>query len=229
MEGMKALLKGVEVKVLDASKGWIKIEEADGAVRSVRRAELDFIQEPGDEASAAAAEPATDPVTDEVATTEEGNTMETNVVTMKDAKKAKVAKPPKATKKAAKPAAKKAAAKKNGASSGRTLQANGTVSIRNVDGKEYTYERAGKTPGGSLAYDNGDEAALKLRGKTLDEVYTIVAKAMLKKGGLKGDFAKCESAEQVERKLKASLKDANAGRQRMTLGNRLRGALRTPA
>lgn len=214
---MKALLNGKEVKVLDAAKGWIKIE-IDGEVKSVRRAELDFLPEPQETLAAAstaaeaakanaAPEPAAVAASTSATSTEKGKTM--------------------ATKKSGK--SKKTAAKKDKAKAAKPRKAsaaNGTATMRTVDGKEYSYARAGKTASGNTAYDNGDEVAQKLRGKTIDEVYAITAKAMLKKGGLKGDFAKCETAEQVEKKLRAGLKDANAGRQRMTLGNRLRAALR---
>lgn len=106
--------------------------------------------------------------------------------------------------------------------------ASGVVTRTTIDGKEYSYKAVGKTASGAVAYDNGDAAAKKLRGKTIDEVYDIVAKAMLKAGNLKGDYAGCTTAGGVAKKLRAGLKDANPGRQRMALGNRLRAAFIDP-
>lgn len=218
---MKARYQGSDVKVLDAKSGWIKIELDGGEVRSVRRGELEYLNDDGSAAAEPAASPSEVVTPAAEAAASDSQPKEEKTMEAKKAKAPKTTSKAKPAKKAAKKAASKPAAKRvaNGAAA--------TATMRTVDGKEYSYERAGKTASGNVAYDNGDEVAQKLRGKSIDEVYTITAKAMLKKGNLKGDFAKCETADQIEKKLKASLKDANLGRQRMTLGNRLRAALKT--
>ena len=59
---------------------------------------------------------------------------------------------------------------------------------------------------GKKSFDNGDEVATLLRGKTLDEVYQITS-----------DWVGISVEELIER-----YKHLNAGQQRMNLGNRLR-------
>lgn len=78
-----------------------------------------------------------------------------------------------------------------------------TIGGKAVDLKDYTKVR---TAAGGTSYHNGDEVAEKLAGKTLDEVYSIVAKAL-----------KVE-----EKELRAKYKALNPGMARMSLGNRLR-------
>ena len=63
---------------------------------------------------------------------------------------------------------------------------------------------------GKKSLDNGDQVALLLRGKTLDEVYSLTAEHLL---------------TTVE-ELKERYKHLNAGQQRMNLGNRLRKIVR---
>jgi len=143
--------------------------------------------------------------------------------------KSKAAKPKaKKVAKSAKPKAKKVAksAKPKAAKRSNGNGADHSVITRvTEDGVERKYELAGKTSGGNAAYDCGDEAAKMLRGKTLDETYDIVGKRLLK-SELKGELAGCTTVDGIVRKLKALMKDANPGRQRMSLGNRLRGLLR---
>lgn len=101
-----------------------------------------------------------------------------------------------ATKKKA--AGKKAAVKK---------ASNGAL-IRTVAGREHDisgYEKV-KNASGHTSYDNGDDVATKLRGKTLDEVYAHAAKAL----------------KEPEKDLRTKYKHLNPGMQRMSLGNRLR-------
>lgn len=101
-----------------------------------------------------------------------------------------------ATKKKA--AGKKAAVKKT--SSG--------ALIRTVAGREHDisgYEKV-KNASGHTSYDNGDDVATKLRGKTLDEVYAHAAKVL----------------KEPEKELRKKYEHLNAGMQRMSLGNRLR-------
>lgn len=70
-----------------------------------------------------------------------------------------------------------------------------------------------KTASGRRAIDCNDEVGQKLRGKDLDTVYAETAKAM-------GVTAKS---------LKEKYGHLNPGMQRMSLGNRLRGALSAAA
>lgn len=89
------------------------------------------------------------------------------------------------------------------------------VTVRVVAGREHdisNYEKS-TSAGGHTSYDNGDDLAAKLRGKTLDEVYAYAAKT------LKVD----------EKTLRAQYKKLNPGMQRMNLGNRLRKALKPKA
>lgn len=108
-----------------------------------------------------------------------------------------------ATKKKA--AGKKAAAKK---------ASNGAL-IRTVAGREHDisgYEKI-KNASGHTSYDNGDDVATKLRGKTLDEVYAHAAKQL----------------KEPEKDLRAKYKHLNPGMQRMSLGNRLRKVVNAKA
>jgi hypothetical protein len=75
-----------------------------------------------------------------------------------------------------------------------------------VDLTKYT---AVVSAGGNSSLDNGDEVAKTLRGKTLDEVYAIVAKA----------------TGQTQKELHALYDHLNPGMQRMNLGNKYRGTL----
>jgi hypothetical protein len=108
-----------------------------------------------------------------------------------------------ATKKKA--AGKKAAAKK---------ASNGAV-IRTVAGREHDisgYEKV-KNASGHTSYDNGDDVATKLRGKTLEDVYAYAAKQL----------------KEPEKDLRAKYKHLNPGMQRMSLGNRLRKVVNAKA
>ena len=115
-------------------------------------------------------------------------------------------KPPKApapkgkTAKAKAPAKAKKAKPANGAAKSTDALA--------VKGKEYHRDTKVKTADGSVSVDSNDKTAKELRGKSLDEVYTIASK-LLK-----------EPATQ----LKAKYKHLNPGMQRMNLGNRIRAA-----
>jgi hypothetical protein len=62
---------------------------------------------------------------------------------------------------------------------------------------------------GNSSLDNGDDVASSLRGKTIDEVYAIVSRAV----------------EIPQTQLRALYSHLNVGMQRMNLGNKLRGAL----
>jgi outer membrane biosynthesis protein TonB len=80
--------------------------------------------------------------------------------------------------------------------------------VRTIGGKTVDlskYQKA-KTAAGGSSFNNGDSVAEKLEGKTLEDVYGIVAKAL-----------KVE-----EKELRSKYKHLNPGMQRMTLGNRLR-------
>jgi len=238
---MNVTMQGKPVKLIAQKAGWYTVETDDGKQKSVRRAALD-IQSDGATNGVDAmraldfSRPVNEAPTAPTAPTKE-NVMsvqtQTTEVKSNGSKRAKAAPKPKAAKaKKAPKAAKKGVVGSKVKPVKRAKNATGPVQaiVREAaNGKQYKYKYAGKTASGNVSYDCGDEVAEKLRGKTNDEVFAIVAKAMLKKGNLKGDFAACTTADGIERKLKASLKDANPGRQRMTLGNRLRGALRAKA
>lgn len=99
------------------------------------------------------------------------------------------------------------ASKKKAAKKAVKKASNGAL-IRTVAGREHDisgYEKV-KNASGHTSYDNGDDVATKLRGKTLDEVYAHAAK-MLK---------------EPEKDLRAKYKHLNPGMQRMSLGNRMR-------
>jgi len=76
---------------------------------------------------------------------------------------------------------------------------------RTIGGKEVDLSKYNKVkaPGGGVSFNNGDSTAKKLEGKTLDEVYKIVAK----------------DTKQDEKELRAKYKHLNPGMQRMSLGN----------
>lgn len=99
------------------------------------------------------------------------------------------------------------ASKKKAAKKAVKKASNGAL-IRTVAGREHDisgYEKV-KNASGHTSYDNGDDVATKLRGKTLDEVYAHAAKAL----------------KEPEKDLRTKYKHLNPGMQRMSLGNRLR-------
>jgi outer membrane biosynthesis protein TonB len=83
-----------------------------------------------------------------------------------------------------------------------------TIGGKEVDLSKYTKVKAA---GGGVSYNNGDATAKKLEGKTLDDVYKIVAK----------------DTKQDEKELRAKYKHLNVGMQRMALGNMHRKGPRT--
>jgi hypothetical protein len=67
-----------------------------------------------------------------------------------------------------------------------------------------------KTAAGGKSYHSGDQIAQMLEGKSLDEVYDLAARYTgIEKGKLQGQYAHLK----------------NDGLRRMTLGNRIRGAI----
>jgi hypothetical protein len=89
--------------------------------------------------------------------------------------------------------------------------------IKRIGLKEHKVDLSHYTPvvsaSGNSSLDNGDDVATKLRGKDLNEVYSIVAKTV-------GEPIKA---------LKAKYEHLNVGMQRMNLGNKYRGALNEAA
>lgn len=67
-----------------------------------------------------------------------------------------------------------------------------------------------RTESGRKAYDTNDKVAKALRGATIEEAYSIAAKAL-----------HCTVKELVQK-----YGNLNKGQQRMTLGNRMRAALK---
>lgn len=99
------------------------------------------------------------------------------------------------------------ASKKKAAKKAAKKVSNGAL-IRTVAGREHDisgYEKV-KNASGHTSYDNGDDIATKLRGKTIDEVYAFASKQL----------------KEPEKDLRAKYKHLNPGMQRMSLGNRLR-------
>jgi hypothetical protein len=76
------------------------------------------------------------------------------------------------------------------------------------DLEKYKISKDVRTESGAPSVDIGDATAMLLRGKTLDQVYQIVAKSL----------------EASEKSLHDRYTHLNAGQQRMCLGNRLRAA-----
>ncbi len=85
-----------------------------------------------------------------------------------------------------------------------------TIGGKAVNIHEYT---RGKTASGNVSYHCGDELAEKLNGKDLDDVYSFAASKL-----------KVE-----EKELRKKYEHLNPGMQRMSLGNRLRAALKPKA
>ena len=77
-----------------------------------------------------------------------------------------------------------------------------------ADLETYVKDSEHKTAGGNVSIHCNDAVANKLLGKTLDQCYAIVAKAI----------------KEDEKALRAKYKHLNIGMQRMSLGNRMRGA-----
>ena len=115
----------------------------------------------------------------------------------KPAKPGKVAKPAKPGKVAKAPAKK---AKPSGNAAERLVPA---------DLETYVKDSEHKTAGGNVSIHCNDAVANKLLGKTLDQCYAIAAKAI----------------KEDEKVLRAKYKHLNVGMQRMSLGNRMRGAM----
>jgi len=77
-----------------------------------------------------------------------------------------------------------------------------------ADLERYTKDKEHKTAGGNVSVHCGDAVAVKLRGKSIDEVFAIAAKVL----------------GEPEKELRAKYKHLNVGMQRMNLGNRMRAA-----
>jgi hypothetical protein len=131
----------------------------------------------------------------------------------------------KARKTPAKKAAKKSAAKTPAKKAAKAKRSHAKVPSNGLTGPavlkayapQYHKDNETKTSGGNPSVDNDDEVAQKLRGKDLDAVYGVVAKALKTKD---------QTAEAVEKELRARYKGLNVGMQRMNLGNRFRAALK---
>jgi hypothetical protein len=71
---------------------------------------------------------------------------------------------------------------------------------------------------GKRSFDNADSLAVALRGKTLDEAYSLCAKAL-----------KAEGEPTTIRALKSRYAHLNPGHQRMCIGNKVRAAMKRSA
>ena len=116
----------------------------------------------------------------------------------------------KAVKKSAAPKVKKAkkATKKSEAKSVASIEKKGPEVLRDYVAK-YVKDTEKKTAGGHTSVDCADATADKLRGKDLDTVYVVAAKA----------------TGETEKELRTRYKHLNPGMQRMTLGNKIRAAV----
>lgn len=112
-----------------------------------------------------------------------------------------------AAKAEAKGAARKGAAKPEKAAKPVTATGGGIDALKEA-AKRYQHNKEVKTAGGHVSVNNGDELAVRLQGKTLDEVYAFAAKQL-----------KVDEAE-----LRTRYAHLNVGMQRMNLGNKVRAA-----
>lgn len=87
--------------------------------------------------------------------------------------------------------------------------------VRSIAGVEHDISnyRTVKNAKGASSRDSGDEVAVLLEGKTLDEVYTVAAK----------------KTKNDEADLRKRFKHLNPGMQRMNLGNMIRRVYREKA
>jgi hypothetical protein len=83
-----------------------------------------------------------------------------------------------------------------------------TEGLITADLSTYKVSEKVRTDSGRKAIDSDDATAKELRGKTLDEVYSIAGKEL----------------GQTQKELKDKYQHLNVGMQRMNLGNRIRGA-----
>lgn len=200
---MSDKIRITEDRVISRSKGKVKFYSDDGGIvtESAKQVSIYESQEALDQAVAEAeAEPAT-----EEAATEGGEEVSNDEQAATDA--------PAAATRSSKPKSSKGkgkeqmATKKKAAKKAVKKASNGAL-IRTVAGREHDisgYEKV-KNASGHTSYDNGDDVATKLRGKTLDEVYAHAAKTL----------------KEPEKDLRSKYKHLNPGMQRMSLGNRLR-------
>lgn len=202
-------------RVVSRGKGKIKFYADDGGIKT-ESSKLVSVYETQEELDTAAAEAEAEPAQEEageeapaqdgeVSNDEQAATDAPAAATRSSKTKRSKGKGKEqmATKKKA--AGKKAAVKKT---------SNGSL-IRTVAGREHDisgYEKV-KNASGHTSYDNGDDVAQTLRGKTLDEVYATASKKL----------------KEPEKDLRAKYKHLNPGMQRMSLGNRLRKVLNAKA
>lgn len=185
-------------QVISRSKG-VKYYAADGSIKTAKAKEVQII-EPGDE-QVAPEDSRRDFEHEDDASAQAEAPVSNDA---QEAEPAQAAAPASSTKRGkGKKGAEMATKKKGGAK--KKAAAKG---IRTIGGREHDisgYEKV-KNASGHFSYDNGDDTATKLRGKTLDEVYEFAAKKL-------GETVKA---------LKAKYAHLNPGMQRMSLGNRLR-------
>jgi hypothetical protein len=192
--------------VISRSKGQIKYYGADGAIHAIKAKEAEVIGD-GEEGS----ETDTGPVLEVTLNGSEGPAdaeSGSEEVSSDDGTEAPQA-PSSPKKRGGKKGAEKVATKaKGGKKKAVVKKASNGALIRTVAGREHDisgYEKV-KNASGHTSYDNGDNVATMLRGKTLDDVYALAAKKL----------------KEEEKALRSKYKDLNPGMQRMALGNRLR-------
>lgn len=124
------------------------------------------------------------------------------------AEEAKAKKPAKAKKAAPKKATKPA---KKAKAKGDTPE--GPAALKKY-APEYVKDNEHKTPSGNTSVHCNDDVAKKLVGKSLDDVYAMAAKVLVK-----------VDPDVTVKSLVAKYKHLNVGMQRMNLGNRIRGVV----
>jgi len=116
------------------------------------------------------------------------------------------------------------AARSNGAKAPKAAKARGgKVAVTGNIIRDRSGFKPYKTEEGTKGLDNGDKVARQLRDLDLDGVYGETARAIRHAGTEEGTM------EDIESSLRKRYGKLNPGQQRMSLGNRLRGALRNQA
>lgn len=210
---MTEKIRITEDRVIARNKG-VKYYADDGSIVTARKNEIE-IYATQDELDAAVAEAQAEADTQVQA---EGTVPETDTTVSNDEQPATSA--PAAASSSSKPSRSKGkgkeqvATKKKASAKKAAKKGNGALT-RMVAGREHdisSYEKS-KSASGHTSYDNGDDVATKLRGKTLDEVYAFASSKL----------------KEPEKDLRAKYKKLNVGMQRMSLGNRLRKVLQPKA
>jgi hypothetical protein len=206
-----------EDRVISRSKGKVKFYADDGSIKSesTKVVSVYSTQEELDAAAAQAEATSTDAeVAEEQAAGNDGGGEISNDEQQGDESAPAAASRSSKSKRSKGKGKEQMATKKKAAKKAVKKASNGAL-IRTVAGREHDisgYEKV-KNASGHTSYDNGDDVATKLRGKTLDDVYAYASKQL----------------KEPEKDLRAKYKHLNPGMQRMSLGNRLRKVVNAKA